>query len=331
MRARPSTGRQGAADDQHPARGQVRDLRGRHHRHPPGGARGDPAVQVGRGGPLVALPGQRRPEQQVVAVAGAAEHHHGAGVVQDRRGVVLAPAGQQLRPGLERGADRHPAPAHVRGPGLQRDRGDQRGLVQDQPQRRVEPAAGPGDGQAAGLAGDVPGQRADQRGGLGLLGAEQEHRRPAAQQLLDVEPGARAAAAAAAAGWVSQPSAGITVEVIEVRVRSLVPTNCSTSLTNAATRERRSRAGTSWAARSGLATHDEHVATSSCRPSAAACSSAASTRRAWASQNSRSPDPPVRGGGEHVGGAFDRHHRVRAAGQRVERDRGADARRARRR
>ena len=41
------------------------------------------------------------------------------------------------------------------------------------------------------------------------------------------------AAAAAAAGWASQPSAGMTVEVIDVRVREFVPTNWATSTSNA--------------------------------------------------------------------------------------------------
>ncbi len=90
---------------------------------------------------------------------------------------------------------------------------------------------------------------------------------------------------------MSQPSAGITVDVIEVRVRSLVPTNCSTSLTNAATPERRSSGGHVLRRGSGLATH-ERTWDIVLPPSAAACSSAASTRRAWASQNSRSPEPP---------------------------------------
>ena len=56
-------------------------------------------------------------------------------------------------------------------------------------------------------------------------------------------------------------------------------------------------------------------------PSAAACSSAASTRRAWASQNSRSPDPALARGGDHVRGPLGRDHGIGAAGQRVERDR----------
>ena len=60
----------------------------------------------------------------------------------DRGRGVLPPPGQHLRPGLERGQDRHPAPAHVRRPRVERHRRDQRGLVEHERQRRVEPAAG---------------------------------------------------------------------------------------------------------------------------------------------------------------------------------------------
>ena len=280
-------------------------------------------MQVGGGDPLVALAGQGGPELQVVAVAGAAEHHHRAGVVQDRRGVVLAPPGQQLRPGLEGGQDRHPAPAHVRGPRLERHRGDQRGLVQGQGQRRVQPAARLVGGQAAGLPGDVPGQRADQRRGLGLLRAEQEHRRPLGEQLGDVERRGPGAAAAAAAGWVSQPSAGMTVEVIEVRVRSLVVTNCSGVLLErrhpGAAQQRRHLPGGPL----GVGHPAQHVAH---RPAA---------ERGGVQQRGQHPaglgvpELPIPTtaagaaavGGEHVGGPLRRGHRVGAAGQRVEGDR----------
>ena len=133
-----------------------------------------------------------------------------------------------------------------------------------------------------------------------------------------------ARAAAAAAGWASQPSAGITVDVIDVRVREFVDTNWATSISNAFSGERRSSEVIRACPASGS---DTHACTSriDSPPSAAACSSAARTRRAWASQNSRSPDPPrpVAGGdgAEHVRGPLRRGHRVGAAGQRVERDR----------
>ena len=80
----------------------------------------------------------------------------------------------------------------------------------------------------------------------------------------------------------------MTVEVMELRVRSLVLTNCSASCSNAGSAARRSSTGTSRCARSGSATHD-CTSRIPLPPSAAACSSAARTRRAWASQNSRSP------------------------------------------
>ena len=91
-------------------------------------------------------------------------------------------------------------------------------------------------------------------------------------------------------GEVSHPSAGMIVEVIDVRVRSLVFTNCMASCSNAGSAARRSSTGTSRPASSGSATQPS---TSRIRlsPSAAACNRAARTRRAWASQNSRSPDP----------------------------------------
>ena len=197
---------------------------------------------------------------QVVAVAGAAEQQHGGGVVQDRRGVGLPVPGEQLRAGLERGHDRHPAPAHVRGPPLQRHRRDQRRLVQGQRQRRVQPAARLQRGQAAGLPGDVPGQRAHQRGGLGLLPAQQVHRRPRREQLGDVErrpvPARRRRPRR---GGRATPSAGIIVDVIEVRVRSLVATNWATSVSNARSGERRSSAVISACPASGSDTQRVHV------------------------------------------------------------------------
>ena len=91
---------------------------------------------------------------------------------------------------------------------------------------------------------------------------------------------------------MSQPSAGIIVDVIEVRVRSLVATNCIASCSNAGSAARRSSTGTSRWARSGSATQPR-TSRMCLSPRAAACSRAASTRRAWASQNSRSPDPAL--------------------------------------
>ena len=133
---------------------------------------------------------------------------------------------------------------------------DQRRLVQRQRQRRVQPAARAVGERPAGLAGDVPGQRADQRRRCW------PPRRPAGTP----SPASRAArrrrttppgrAAAAAAGWLSHPSAGMIELVIEVRVRSLVVEEL---------RARRARRpapasaaaarGTSWAAWSLSATH----------------------------------------------------------------------------
>ena len=77
--------------------------------------------------------------------------------------------------------------------------------------------------------------------------------------------------------------------VIEVRVRSLVVMNWVASRSKAVTAERRSNAGTSRAARSLSATQPRTSAIES-PPSAAACSSAARTRRAWASHRSASPE-----------------------------------------
>ena len=76
-----------------------------------------------------------------------------------------------------------------------------------------------------------------------------------------------------------------------MRVRELVVTNWATSVSNAFSGERRSRPLMRWWPASGS---DTQACTSRMDrpPSAAACSSAARTRRPWASQNSRSPDPP---------------------------------------
>ena len=82
------------------------------------------------------------------------------------------------------------------------------------------------------------------------------------EQLGDVErrPVAAGSAAAAAAGLVSQPSAGMIVEVIEVRVRSLVFTNCRASCSNAGSAARRSSTGTSRCGPLRVGDPAEHVA-----------------------------------------------------------------------
>ncbi len=102
------------------------------------------------------------------------------------------PAGQQLRAGLESGADRHPTPAHVRGPGLQRDRGDQGRLVQEQSREAGRSDRRGGRRPGGGLRGRcAPSTRTPAvRPGSPRRPAGTP-RRPTGQQLLDVEPDSR--------------------------------------------------------------------------------------------------------------------------------------------
>jgi hypothetical protein len=81
------------------------------------------------------------------------------------------------------------------------------------------------------------------------------------------------------------------VEVIDVRVRSFVETNCSKDVRNAGSGERRRRPVTSLWAASGLAVQSMTSRIERC-PSAAAWSNASRTRQPCCSQYSRSPLAP---------------------------------------
>ena len=83
------------------------------------------------------------------------------------------------------------------------------------------------------------------------------------------------------------------VEVIDVRVRSLVVRNCRASSRNASSPDLRSSDVTSRLASSASATQRCTSCMVRPSPSAAACRRAVSTRRACVSQNSRSPALPV--------------------------------------
>ena len=234
---------------------------------------------------------------------------------------------------LERGQDRHPAPAHVRRPRLQRHRGHQRGLVQ-------APASGAGRAArraAARPAGGPRGRCARSartpavRPGSPPRRAGTPSPAPRAAPRRRTTTRRRGSAAAAAAGLVSQPSAGMIVEVIEVRVRSLVLTNCMASCSNAGSAARRSSTGTSRCGPLRVGDPAEHVP----HPLVARARRRAAARRARGGPGPpRTPDPPTRpsrGGGDHVRRPLGRDHRIGAPGQRVERDRRRRVRRGRRR
>ena len=149
----PDRGRHAAADDQHLAERQLRDLRRGQHRDPADGGGGAAGEVVERGHVLVAFTGQGDVGGQVLVVAGAAEDQHRGGVVEDRRRPGRAVALPQLRPRLGADVDGDVRPAHVGGPRLQRQRADDRRLVQRQRQRRLQPPRGlpaPRDGGPRG-------------------------------------------------------------------------------------------------------------------------------------------------------------------------------------
>jgi len=98
------------------------------------------------------------------------------------------------------------------------------------------------------------------------------------------------AAALAASGLLSQPSASAIVVVIEDWVFEFVPRNWAASSAKDLTGERCRNPVTSRFASSGLPI--QRCTSDICLPPrAAACRSTARARRAWASQNSRSPEP----------------------------------------
>ncbi len=152
----PDRGRHPASDDQHLAERQLRDLRRGQHRDPADRCGGAAGEVVERGHVLVAFPGQGDVGGQVLVVAGAAEDQHGGGVVEDRRRTGRAVALAQLRAGLGADVDGDVRSAHVRGPRLQRQRADDRRLVQRQRQRRLQPPRRLLGRETPRFAGDVP-------------------------------------------------------------------------------------------------------------------------------------------------------------------------------
>ena len=133
----------------------------------------------------------------------------------------------------------------------QRDQADVRGLIQRERGRRIQPPVRQPPGDLAAGAGDVPGERGEQRRELRILRAQQVHRAALEQQRLDIQrrggrtvratvtpvasitgPVTGCPAARAAPGSCSHINAGRIDCVIEVSVRSFVLTKCSSSCPN---------------------------------------------------------------------------------------------------
>lgn len=128
-------------------------------------------------------------DSQVVWVAGAAVDQHGRRVVQDGGGTRVPPPLPQLRAGLGGDMDGDVPAANVRGPVVQRNRADQRRLIQRQRQRRIQPATRLPGSDPPGLQGDVAGEGGDQRGDLGVLGAQPASTRRPGRRRVAARPG----------------------------------------------------------------------------------------------------------------------------------------------
>jgi len=233
---------------------------------------------------------------QIVAVPGAAEDHLRAGVVDSRRG-----AGRRRSGRISWERDWNAAMMHTPRPPMSADHrsngigANQCGLVERQGQRRVQPPARLASGDAPGLPSDVPGPvRTPAVRCGGLLGAGAGRRWPSTTAARRRRTGAPRFAERTAAGLVSQLSAGMHDRRGDGRAGAVVGGQELADLLDEPRLRRAAQQRRQLIPRACRAAKPSRARSriDSC-PSAAACISAARTRRACDSQNARSTTAAV--------------------------------------